>query len=88
MAALQQSISDKICMQLMERIISKNLDEFAILCQQINEDLRYNQLAQSQRTIMQATTTITTTIQLARTNMSLKITITTYNSININVTQT
>jgi hypothetical protein len=49
-AALRRAISDELRAQLVTQTIPKTLGKFASLCQQIDENLRYNQSTRSRRT--------------------------------------
>src|SRR5204863_7331826 len=65
--------------------MSKILSKFAILCQQIDENLQYNQSTQSQKIIMQSMNVM---ISSAKINMLSRNTITiTHNFMNINNAQ-
>ena len=73
-AALRQKISDEIREQLVGRTIPRTLGEFATICQQIDEDLRYNQSARSRRIAANrpATTNRPTVNRPATTNATTK----------------
>ena len=58
-AALRRAISDEIRAQLVTQKMPKTLSEFATLCQQIDENLRYNQSTRSRRTTTQPTNATT-----------------------------
>ena len=69
----------------MTQKISKILSKFAILCQQIDENLQYNQSTQSQRIIIQSTNA---TISLTKMNMlSRNTTMITHDLMNIDDAQ-
>ena len=78
-------ISDEIHAQLVIQKMSKILSKFAILCQQIDENLQYNQSTQSQRIIIQSTNA---TISLTKMNMlSRNTTMITHDLMNIDDAQ-
>jgi hypothetical protein len=66
-AALRRAISDEIRAQLVTQKMPKTLSEFATLCQQIDENLRYNQSARSRRTASRTIPTTTPSNPAAKT---------------------